>query len=226
MWWAKSIAVMPDRSHPDHPVSPYALGMVKRCMDLFGSLAGLLLTAPILGVAAWCIYREDGPPVLYRGSRIGILGRPFAMLKLRTMRLHADQGGPSSTREDDARITQAGRVLRRWKLDEFPQLFNVLRGEMSLVGPRPQVQWAVDLYTQEERRLLSVRPGVTDFASIKFVNEGMILRGCTNPDLVYLRDIAPAKIRLGLLYVTTASLMTDIKIIWMTFRVAFAGAKV
>src|ERR1700678_3881371 len=130
-------------------------------MNILGAAAGLILTAQILGLAACVIYGEDGLPIFYRGSRVGSSGIPFAMLKLRTMCLNADQKGPSSTTEDDARITRVGRLLRKWKLDELPQLFNVLRGQTSLVGPRPQVQWAVNLYTPEEKRLLSVRPGLT-----------------------------------------------------------------
>jgi lipopolysaccharide/colanic/teichoic acid biosynthesis glycosyltransferase len=192
-------------------------------MDILGALAGLMLTAPILGLAACLIYREDGHPIFYRASRVGRLGVPFVMLKLRTMSRDADQQGPSSTPEEDVRITRAGRALRKWKLDEVPQLFNVLRGPMSLVGPRPQVQWAVDLYKPAERLLLSVRPGLTDFASIEFRDEGKLLRGCANPDLVYLQDIAPLKIELGLRYVETASLRTDLEIIWMTLRVALDG---
>jgi lipopolysaccharide/colanic/teichoic acid biosynthesis glycosyltransferase len=217
--------VKPDRQTKTTFVSPYALGAVKRWMDILGSLAGLILTAPILGLAACFIYWDDGLPILYRASRVGRRGFPFVMLKLRTMSRNADQQGSSSTPEDDARITRPGRVLRKWKLDEVPQLVNVLKGQMSLVGPRPQVQWAVDLYRPEERLLLRVRPGLTDFASIKFRNEGWILRGCANPDLVYLRDIAPAKIDLGLRYVKTASLMTDVRIICMTLQVALGGER-
>lgn len=192
-------------------------------MDILGATVGLLFAAPVLIVAACCIYSEDGLPIFYRGNRVGTRGIPFSMLKLRTMCLNADQLGPSSTTADDVRVTRAGHVLRKWKLDEVPQLFNVLRGQMSLVGPRPQVQWAVDLYTSEEKRLLSVRPGLTDFASIKFRSEGELLRCSENPDSAYLRDIAPLKIQLGLRYVKTASLMTDLRIIWTTLKVALAG---
>jgi len=225
MRWGRSAPVKTDHKTKTTLVSPYALGTLKRCMDILGSLAGIIFTAPILGLAAYFIYREDGLPILYRASRVGCTGIPFVMLKLRTMSRNADQQGSSSIPEDDARITRPGSVLRKWKLDEVPQLFNVLKGQMSLVGPRPQVQWAVDLYRPEERLLLSVRPGLTDFASIKFRNEGRILRGCANPDLVYLRDIAPAKIDLGLRYVKTASLMTDVRIICMTLQIALSGER-
>ena len=138
------------------------------------------------------------------------------MLKFRTMVADAERIGASSTAADDNRITHAGMFLRAHKLDELPQLINVLRGEMSLVGPRPQVQWAVDLYTSEERHLLDLRPGITDYASIRFRNEGEILRGSTDPDRDYIEQIAPGKMRLGLKYVRTNSLFVDLKILLAT----------
>jgi lipopolysaccharide/colanic/teichoic acid biosynthesis glycosyltransferase len=139
------------------------------------------------------------------------------------MVVNAEQLGASSTANDDPRITRVGSWLRRYKLDEVPQLINVLSGEMSLVGPRPQVQWAVDLYTSEERALLTVRPGLTDYASLVFRNEGELLRGSKDPDKDYLEKIAPEKIRLGLLYVDTRSLWLDIKI---TIATILAGIRV
>jgi lipopolysaccharide/colanic/teichoic acid biosynthesis glycosyltransferase len=162
-------------------------------------------------------------PVLYRGTRVGRGGTLFRMLKFRTMVVDAEKLGASSTPDDDPRLTAAGRILRRYKLDELPQLINVFRGEMSFVGPRPQVQWAVDRYTPEERALLSVRPGITDWASIKFHNEGRILRSSTDPDGDYLRLIEPEKTRLGLEYVRRRSLSTDVRIILQTVRVILSG---
>jgi lipopolysaccharide/colanic/teichoic acid biosynthesis glycosyltransferase len=203
--------------------SAYGRSAMKRCMDLIGGLIAIIFALPILSIAAWCIYREDGLPILYRARRVGRSGVPFVMLKLRTMYNDPTEGGPSSTSDDDSRITQTGRVLRRWKLDELPQFFNVLRGDMSIVGPRPQVQWAVDLYTPEERRLLSVRPGITDYASLRFHNEGQILRGSENVDQAYLIHIAPAKIALGLTYVQNASLTEDLKILWETICTSLFG---
>jgi lipopolysaccharide/colanic/teichoic acid biosynthesis glycosyltransferase len=132
------------------------------------------------------------------------------------MVVDAERLGASSAVEDDPRITRIGGFLRRYKLDEVAQVFNVLTGNMSLVGPRPQVQWAVDLYSDEERQLLSVRPGITDYASIKFRNEGGILQGSADPDRDYLEKIAPEKIRLGLGYVRNRSLWLDVKIIAAT----------
>ncbi len=189
---------------------------VKRVFDLVVSSIALVVLSPLFLVLAAAVRKEDGGPVLYRGVRIGMEGRPFMMYKVRTMVVNAERKGASSTPEDDPRLTRAGRLLRKYKLDELPQLVNVLKGDMSLVGPRPQVSWAVELYGKEERRLLAVRPGMTDWASVRFRNEGAILRGSTDPDRDYLEKIAPEKIRLGLAYVARASLLTDLKILAAT----------
>lgn len=195
-----------------------ALGyrLTKRAIDLALALAGLLVLAPLLAVLALLIKLDDSGPVLYRGLRVGRNGVPFRMLKFRTMIADADRSGPSSTAGDDLRITHTGRLMRRFKLDELPQLLNVLRGDMSLVGPRPQVQWAVDLYTPEQRALLSVRPGVTDYASLRFRDEAEILRGSADPDQAYMEKIAPLKMELGLHYVNSPSIVTDLKLIFAT----------
>lgn len=189
---------------------------LKRALDLIIALFGLVLLSPLfIAIAIWVKVCSPGR-VLYAGVRIGKDGAPFRMLKFRTMVVNADKIGGSSTTADDARLTFAGRFLRRFKLDELPQLINVLRGDMSFVGPRPQVEWAVKLYTSEERRLLSVRPGITDFASLRFRNEGEILRGSTDPDRDYLEKIAPHKIGLGLYYVRHYSFFVDAKILAAT----------
>jgi lipopolysaccharide/colanic/teichoic acid biosynthesis glycosyltransferase len=188
----------------------------KRAMDVTLAVLGVVVLLPLLlGVAAWIKF-ADGGPVFYKGMRVGRRGATFRMIKFRTMIVDAEKRGPSSTSAQDARLTAPGRFLRRFKLDELPQLFNVLRGDMSFVGPRPQVQWAVDLYTPEERLLLSVRPGISDFASLRFRNEGEILRGSVDPDKDYLEKIAPLKIKLGLYYVRNQSLATDLKVIVAT----------
>lgn len=189
---------------------------LKRALDLLIALSGLVLLSPLLiAIAIWVKVSSPGP-VLYTGVRIGRHGTPFRMLKFRTMVVNADKIGGSSTSADDARLTSAGHFLRRFKLDELPQLMNVLRGDMSFVGPRPQVEWAVKLYTSDEHRLLSVRPGITDFASLQFRNEAEILRGSANPDRDYLEKIAPHKIRLGLYYVRHYSFIVDVKILAAT----------
>ncbi len=195
---------------------------LKRVLDATLALTALLVLSPILvGVGVWIKFADPGA-VFYGGVRVGRGGRSFRMLKFRTMVANADQMGPSSAGDDDPRITRPGRFMRRFKVDELPQLINVLRGEMSFVGPRPQVQWAVELYTAEERALLSVRPGITDYASLRYRNEGEILRGFPDADQAYLQLIAPGKIRLGLYYVRTYSLVTDVMLIVAT-ALAVAG---
>jgi lipopolysaccharide/colanic/teichoic acid biosynthesis glycosyltransferase len=191
--------------------------VLKRLFDLVASLVALVLLSPLMAFLAWRIKQYDGGPVLYAGRRVGKDGKPFGMYKFRSMVLNADKIGGSSTPDDDPRITPIGKTLRRYKLDELPQLFNVVKGEMSLVGPRPQVQWAVDLYTPEQRGVLTVPPGITDYASVRFPNEGEILKGSTDPDRDYMEKIHPEKMRLSLEYVRQRSLLTDLKVIAQTF---------
>ena len=191
---------------------------MKRSFDLILSLLGLIVLAPVFAAAAVAIRIESAGPVFYRGVRAGRYGKAFRIFKFRTMVEDADKiGGPSSS-ADDPRITRVGNFLRRYKLDELPQLLNVLRGEMSLVGPRPEVLQEVLLYTEEEKRLLEVRPGITDWASIRFRNEGEILRGSADPHAAYREKIRPEKIRLGLEYVERRSFLTDCKIIVRTLK--------
>jgi lipopolysaccharide/colanic/teichoic acid biosynthesis glycosyltransferase len=140
--------------------------IAKRTFDAALAAVGLILASPVLAAIAIAIKTGSKGPLLYKGRRVGLDGVPFEMLKFRTMVVDADKIGGSSTPEDDPRVTPIGKKLRRYKLDELPQLLNVLKGDMSFVGPRPQVQWAVDLYTPEEREILRVRPGITDEASL------------------------------------------------------------
>jgi lipopolysaccharide/colanic/teichoic acid biosynthesis glycosyltransferase len=177
--------------------------------------------APLLAYIALRIKLDSPGPAFYRGERIGLHGKKFRIYKFRTMVVDAENFGASSTAADDPRITRCGAWLRRYKLDELPQLINVLWGDMSLVGPRPQVAWAVAQYTARERKLLNVRPGITDEASIKFRHESEILRGSPDPDKTYLELIAPEKIRLGLHYVDHHSLWTDICILAKTVLCMF-----
>ena len=190
--------------------------MVKRALDLIASIAGLIVLAPVWLSIVVCMKASDRGPVLYRGRRVGRFGDSFEMLKFRTMVVHADRIGGPSTAGDDPRVTPLGRWLRRYKLDELPQLLNVLRGEMSLVGPRPEVQQYVDLYTEEERAILSVRPGITDRASLWNSDEGALLAGSSDPERTYLEEIRPEKLRLQLAYVREQSLSTDLGIIGRT----------
>lgn len=191
-------------------------------MDLLLAVPLALVVAPFAAVAALLIRRFDKGPALYRAERVGLNGEPFTMYKFRTMVIDAESRGGSSTSARDPRITPIGHWMRRWKLDEIPQLINVLRGDMSLVGPRPQVGWDVARYTHAERRLLDVPPGITDWASIRFRDEGEILKDEQDPDEAYDRLIRPEKIRLGLRYVDEASLKEDLRILLETIR-AVAG---
>lgn len=188
----------------------------KRAFDLVASLVGLAVLSPILILVAILIKLESRGPVLYAANRVGKDGTMFRMYKFRSMVTNADKIGGSSTPDDDPRITKMGKFVRRTKLDELPQLINVVNGTMSLVGPRPQVKWAVDLYTPEQRRVLTVQPGITDYASLNFPNEGEILRGSTDPDRDYMEKIHPEKMRLSLEYLDKRSMSTDLGIIFQT----------
>lgn len=191
----------------------------KRSFDIVVAGLGLLILSPLLLALSLWIRLDSPGPVLYRAPRVGRGGRPFSMLKFRSMAVGSDRG-PSSTPDGDPRITRAGRFLRSLKLDEFPQLINVVRGEMSLVGPRPQIQWVVDSYSEKDRRILDVRPGITDLASLRFHNEGELLAGATNPDRVYLETIHPEKMRLSIQYVESRTFWLDLTIIAKTvFRI-------
>jgi lipopolysaccharide/colanic/teichoic acid biosynthesis glycosyltransferase len=189
---------------------------MKRIFDLVFAGAGLIVLAPLLAAIALAIKLTSRGPVFYRGERVGLNGKIFRMFKFRTMVINAEQIGGSSTPDDDPRLTRVGKFLRRYKLDELPQFINVVVGDMSLVGPRPQVEWVVERYTPEERLVLTVRPGITDYASVKFHNEGEILRGSANPDEDYFRLIHPMKMQLSIEYVKNASVFTDVKIILRT----------
>lgn len=191
---------------------------MKRLFDFISSFIGLVLLSPLLVFISIWIRRDSKGPVFYRGLRVGKNGQPLRIFKFRTMVENADKiGGPSSA-EDDPRITQIGKFLRKYKLDELPQLMNVLKGEMSLVGPRPEVPSEVATYSEEEKKILSVRPGITDLASLKFHNEGEILKGSSDPHQTYREKIRPEKLRLALHYVHHHSLVTDLKIILKTLK--------
>jgi lipopolysaccharide/colanic/teichoic acid biosynthesis glycosyltransferase len=200
-------------------------GVLKRAMDLVVGSAALVVFSPAIAFTALRIKREDGGPVFYRAPRVGKDGKPFRMFKFRTMVVNADRIGGPSTAADDPRLTRVGHSIRKYKLDEIPQLINVVLGEMSLVGPRPEIQHYVDMYSPEERQLLSVRPGITDWASIRYRNEGEILLGASDPEAAYMEKIRPGKIRLGLEYVQRQSLLTDIKILAQTARAIFVPVR-
>jgi lipopolysaccharide/colanic/teichoic acid biosynthesis glycosyltransferase len=192
---------------------------MKRLLDIAVAFFGLLILSPLLIVLCIAIYLQDYHSPFYIANRMGRRERPFRMVKFRSMVIRADTSGVDSTAGDDPRITSLGRFIRRFKLDEIPQLWNVLWGSMSLVGPRPNVERETVLYTPEEKRLLSVRPGITDLASIVFADEGDILEGSADPDLKYNQIIRPWKSRLGLLYVDARpSVARDLTVIALTVR--------
>jgi lipopolysaccharide/colanic/teichoic acid biosynthesis glycosyltransferase len=192
---------------------------MKRLFDVLSSAIGLLVLVPVLAAVAAAIKVESAGPVFYRGLRAGRYGKPFRIFKFRTMVMNADKiGGPSSS-EDDPRITRVGGFLRRYKLDELPQLLNVLKGQMSLVGPRPEVLQYVALFNTEEKAILSVSPGITDWASIANPDEGVRLAGSPDPEKTYLEEIRPEKLRLQLEYVRSHSFGTDMRILLETLKV-------
>jgi lipopolysaccharide/colanic/teichoic acid biosynthesis glycosyltransferase len=194
----------------------------KRAFDFLAALCGLAALSPLLGLIALAVWLEDRRSPWFRGVRVGRGGRRFRMVKFRTMIPDAWKSGVSSTASGDRRITRIGKFLRRAKLDELPQLWNVLIGDMSLVGPRPQVEPDAALYTAQEQRLFEIRPGVTDLASIVFADEGEILADAEDPDLTYNRIIRPWKSRLGLLYIERQSFGGDLKILILTFLAAIS----
>lgn len=190
--------------------------MFKRLTDIVISGITLLLFSPIILFFMLLVWLQDFRSPLYIAPRVSKGGGTFRMIKLRSMIVDADKSGVVSTQSDDLRITAVGRIIRKYKLDELVQLWNVFKGEMSLVGPRPQVERDVALYTDEERGLLSVRPGITDFASIVFADEGEILSGRDDPDISYQQLIRPWKSRMGLFYVDNHSSMLDLKLLTLT----------
>jgi lipopolysaccharide/colanic/teichoic acid biosynthesis glycosyltransferase len=199
--------------------------MAKRTFDIVCSLLGLaVLALPLLIVAA-LIKLHDGGPIFHRGVRIGRRGKPFRMLKFRTMVVNAERMGGPSTADGDTRITGLGRFLRKYKLDELPNLVHVLVGEMSLVGPRPEVPEYVALFTEEEKAILSVRPGITDWASIWNYDEGKLLAGAADPEKEYVDKVRPVKIRLQLRYVKEHTFWIDMKILFLTLTTLLFGRK-
>lgn len=191
--------------------------MLKRIFDIISSLFGLTLLAPFMIIIAILIKIDSKGPVFFKQVRVTRNGREFKIFKYRTMRVGSDKYS-QITIGKDSRITEVGDFLRRYKLDEIPQLINVLLGDMSLVGPRPEVPKYVALYTEEQREILKVRAGITDYASIEFSNENDILANETDPEKAYIEKIMPRKIELNKKYLSEISVITDIKIILLTIK--------
>ncbi|HET6244970.1 MAG: sugar transferase [Bacteroidetes bacterium] len=190
--------------------------MQKRLFDIVLSLLGLIFLLPaFLIISLWIVFDSKGG-IFYLQTRVGKNGKDFKLFKFRTMSTGADKKGLLTVGAKDSRITNAGYWLRKYKLDEFPQLLNVFLGQMSLVGPRPEVRKYVDLYSQDQLRVLLVKPGITDYASIEFSNENELLAAVENPDEYYINKIMPEKLSLNLKYINSPGLITDIKIILKT----------
>jgi lipopolysaccharide/colanic/teichoic acid biosynthesis glycosyltransferase len=190
--------------------------MLKRAFDLFWSILGLVILLPLLALVAVAVKLEDRGPVFFRQVRIGRGGRPFRIWKFRTMVVNAERLGRSITVGQDPRITRVGGWLRKTKLDEIPQLMNVVVGEMSLVGPRPEVPRYVEIYTEPQRTILALRPGITDLASIKYRNESELLAQSENPDETYVQILLPDKININLAYASRAGVGSDFLVILAT----------
>ena len=191
--------------------------MLKRLFDIIFSLFGLIISFPLILIFSILIKKESPGPAFYRGVRIGKGGKEFRIFKFRTMVIDAEKMGGPSTAGDDRRLLKIGLFLKRFQLDELPQLINVLRGEMSLVGPRPEVKIYVDMMTNEERSaILSIKPGMTDLASLWNFHENKVLKGSADPEKTYMEKIRPTKIKFQLEYVKTRSFMLDLKIIIKT----------
>lgn len=191
---------------------------MKRLFDIVASGLGLIALSPVFAVLAVWIKADSKGTIFYRQTRVGRGGKDFRLYKFRSMRPDSDKHGLITVGGRDPRVTRSGYYIRKYKLDEFPQLINVLKGDMSLVGPRPEVRKYVNLYTPEQKLVLSVRPGITSLASIRYRNENEILAAAVDPDKCYVEQIMPDKLAIDLEYVSRANFWTDIKLIFSTFK--------
>ena len=197
--------------------------IAKRAMDIVLSACALAVLWPLLLLIALAIWIDDPGPVFYRQVRVGRNGKTFRIFKFRSMVMDADKKGLAITVGRDSRITRVGAVLRKTKLDELAQLLNVLLGQMSFVGPRPEVPKYVELYTPYQRQVLLVRPGITDYASIAYRNENDLLAGAPNPEAMYIEQIMPDKIELNMKYLREISPLADIRLILKTIVAVIKG---
>lgn len=191
---------------------------MKRIFDIVSSGIGLFILSPIFIILGIWIKLDSSGPVFYKQVRVGKNGKDFKIFKFRSMKLDSDKQGFITVGGRDPRVTNSGYYIRKYKLDEIPQLINVFIGDMSIVGPRPEVRKYVDLYNEEQLRVLSVRPGITDTASIKYRNENELLEKADDPDKMYIDEIMPDKLKYNLEYIEKKSFFYDIKLIFMTFK--------
>lgn len=191
---------------------------MKRVMDFVLSSIGLILLSPLFLFLMIFISIESSGGPFYLQERVGRNGKTFKLIKFRSMKAGSDKKGLLTIGSNDARITRTGYFLRKYKVDELPQLINVFLGEMSLVGPRPEVKKYTDLYDEEQRKVLTIKPGITDYASLEYFEESDLLKQSNNPELTYIQEIMPAKLKINLKYVSENSIMGDFNIIWKTIK--------
>jgi len=197
--------------------------MLKRLFDIIGSIIGLFLLSPLFLLLSIWIKIDSKGPVFYRQKRVGKNGKLFSLFKFRSMNIGAEKNGLLTVGRNDSRITRSGFFIRKYKLDEFPQLINVLSGDMSIVGPRPEVPKYVALYNENQMKVLQIKPGISDWASIKFSNESELLEKSENPEKFYLNEVMPQKLALNLKYVETKTIWMDFKIIFFTIKKILTG---
>ncbi len=194
---------------------------IKRAIDFFLALIGLIVLSPLFILIAILIKKEDGGSIFFRQTRVGQNGKLFKIYKFRTMVENAEKLGALVTKEGDPRITKIGKILRKYKLDEIPQLINVIKGEMSLVGPRPEVPKYVKYFEKDYQEILKVKPGITDFASLEYIDEEKLLKNAENPEKIYIEEILPKKIKYYKKYLKEIGLLTDVKLIFKTIFKVF-----
>ena len=195
--------------------------MLKRLFDILFSLLLIILLLPLFLVIATMVKLDSRGPVFYLQTRVGKQNKDFKLFKFRTMYVDADKKGLLTVGHRDSPITRIGYYLRKYKVDELPQLFNVLIGDMSVVGPRPEVRKYVDMYNARQQKVITVRPGITDFASIQYVNENELLKNTENPEKLYIDEILPAKLELNLEYIENRHFFKDLRIIMLTVKAIF-----
>lgn len=197
---------------------------MKRVAEVFLALIALLFLIPLFLIIALLVVFDSKGGAFYTQPRVGRFNHDFRIIKFRTMKTNSDRQGLITTGSSDNRVTRAGRILRKYKLDELPQLINILAGDMSFIGPRPEVRKYVDLYTEDQLQVLTVKPGLTDYASVEYIDEEEILARHADPEKVYVQEIMPAKLALNLEYINDQSPKTDFRILLRTIRKIFRGA--
>lgn len=198
---------------------------MKRFLDIFLSAIVLCVLSPLFLLISILILCESRGGIIYTQTRVGRYNKDFKLLKFRTMRVGSDKKGLITIGDHDSRITQIGYLLRKTKLDEFPQLINIIKGDMSIVGPRPEVRYYVDMYNEEQLKVLNVRPGLTDYASLVYIDENKLLEEQPNPEQFYIDEMMPRKLELNLQYIKDQSVKTDIILIFKTLKALFSGKR-